>query len=336
MVESNAALETLGRRLVCGGGERCGVILEPRQSPSAVHPESSQEPQLPNRRSDIGRQSRTGGEHEEHGTGGRVHTGGHEDHRSNVAASKDGPRRDVPRHRSPPGCGDRAMSGFPCRPPVAHETFADTGDADFLRGRRGGRRGEEMPRESVERSRALLSRAFDARSPGGREHRRQREEGEEGECRMHGDEEHDRDTEAEDPPRHREHRHVHVIQHEHLIAQHRNPIEILGNLLVGDARDARLQPRHVRLERDGDLVTKAALDAGAHRAQEPGAGRRQAERDRRKAQSCRVGGDDSVRHQLEPEREQSVRKGSEERKKERPQHQARLVPEAQPAESPHR
>src|SRR5438874_6319589 len=45
-------------------------------------------------------------------------------------------------------------------------------------------------------------------------------------------------------------RHVHVVEHEHLIAQHREAIEVLGTLVVGDARDrksTRLNSSHVEI-----------------------------------------------------------------------------------------
>ena len=88
-------------------------------------------------------------------------------------------------------------------------------------------------------------------------------------------------AQPQDPPQRGKQRHVHVVEHEHLVAQHGQAIEILGTLVVGDRRHRRLQPRHVRLERDGHLVAEAPLHAGADRAQKPGGGRRHAKADRR-------------------------------------------------------
>ena len=65
---------------------------------------------------------------------------------------------------------------------------------------------------------------------------------------MDGREQHDGDTEAQDPTRGREYRHVHVVEHEGLLAQHREAVEVLGPLMMGDRDNRCLQPRHVRLE----------------------------------------------------------------------------------------
>ena len=80
---------------------------------------------------------------------------------------------------------------------------------------------------------------------------------------MNRDEQRDRDAETQDPPTCREQRHVHVVEHEDLIAQHREAIEILGTLLMRDRRNRREQRRDVRLERDRHLVAEAALHARA-------------------------------------------------------------------------
>jgi hypothetical protein len=85
-----------------------------------------------------------------------------------------------------------------------------------------------VTRESVEGRRVFLRYALDPGTPGRRDHRRQREYQEERQRGMHRDEEHDRDGEAENPPRHREHRHVHVVENEYLVAEHRDPVEASG------------------------------------------------------------------------------------------------------------
>src|SRR5207247_2410323 len=79
-----------------------------------------------------------------------------------------------------------------------------------------------------------------------------------------------REAESQNPPAGREHRHVHVIEDEHLIAQDGEAVKIFGALLMSDGRDRRLKPGDVSLERDGNLVTEAALHARADRAEEPG------------------------------------------------------------------
>jgi len=71
-----------------------------------------------------------------------------------------------------------------------------------------------------------------------------------------------------------------VIEHEHLVAQHREAVEVVRPLVVRDRGDRRLQPGDVRLERDRHAVAEAALHAGAHGTQEPrrGGGGGEAER----------------------------------------------------------
>ena len=77
-------------------------------------------------------------------------------------------------------------------------------------------------------------------------------------------------AQAQDPPQGREQRHVHVVEHEHLVAQHGQAIEVFGTLLVGHGDDRGLQPGHVRLKRNGDPIAEAALHPGADGAQKPG------------------------------------------------------------------
>ena len=84
-------------------------------------------------------------------------------------------------------------------------------------------------------------------------------------------------AQAQDPPQGREQRHVHVVQHEHLVAQHGQAIEVLGPLMVGHRDHRGLQPGHMRLKRDGHLVAESALYAGADGAQKPGRRRRHAQ-----------------------------------------------------------
>ena len=82
-------------------------------------------------------------------------------------------------------------------------------------------------------------------------------------------EQRDRHCKSEDPPGGREHRHVHVVEHEDLISQHRQPVEVVGPFLMSDRRDRRLQLRDMGLESDRDLVAESALNAHGHRGEEP-------------------------------------------------------------------
>jgi len=63
-----------------------------------------------------------------------------------------------------------------------------------------------------------------------------------------------------------------VIEDEHLIAQHPEPIEILRSLVMRDGADRCLEPGDMRLERDRDPVAKKPFHARAYGSQEPGGG----------------------------------------------------------------
>ena len=98
---------------------------------------------------------------------------------------------------------------------------------------------------------------------------------------MNGSQQRQRDAQAQNPAEHGKHGHVHVVQHEHLIAQHGQAVEILGALHVLDGSDGCLQLRHVGLQGNRDLVAKPPLHARADRAEKPRCRRRYAKRNRR-------------------------------------------------------
>ncbi len=153
---------------------------------------------------------------------------------------------------------------------------------------------------------------------------------------MDGHQQRHRDGQAEYPSAGREYRHVHMIEHEYLITEHRQPIQIFRRLLVRDGDDARLESRDVRLQGDRHLVAEAPLDAGAHRAQKPRAsGPRRGQGDGRETNACAVAGDDAVGHHFEPEGEQRVRQRAEESEHERGTHEGGLVLIAEATEPPH-
>ncbi len=127
-----------------------------------------------------------------------------------------------------------------------------------------------------------------------------------------------------------------MIEHEHLVAQHREAIEIVGALLVRDRHERRLQACDVRLEHDRDPVAEPPLHARADDAQEPGGGSRRAESDRRPEHEILPVVDDAVAEQQQPERDQRIGQRRELRQNERPRHQPRLVAVAQLAQPPHR
>ena len=242
----------------------------------------------------------------------------------------------MPDGAPPAGRGHRAVPALPGLAPLPDEALADPGHADLLARRRGRGRQEEVPSQPARRRPALLDGALDPRPPGRGEDRRQREDGEDDERRVDRHQQHDRDAQPQDPAAGGEERHVHVVEHEHLVAQDREPVEVLGTLLVGDRRDLRLQPRHVRLERDRDPVAEAALHARADRAQEPGGRRRRAEAEGAGDQQAAVAPEDALPQELQPQGQEGVRQGGELRQRERRQHHPRLVAVAELQHPPHR
>ena len=60
-----------------------------------------------------------------------------------------------------------------------------------------------------------------------------------------------------------------MVEHEGLVPQDREPVQVLGALVVVDGDDRRLQRGDVRLERDHDPVPEAALHPGGGDAEVP-------------------------------------------------------------------
>ena len=78
-----------------------------------------------------------------------------------------------------------------------------------------------------------------------------------------------RDRQTEQPSERREQRHEHVVEGEHLVTQHRQPVEVLRALVMLDGRHRRLQVGDVRFERDRDPVAEPALDPLRQQRQVP-------------------------------------------------------------------
>ncbi len=193
-----------------------------------------------------------------------------------------------------------------------------------------------MPRQPAGLGAAFLCGALDRRPPGGREHRGHGEQRQQHQRGMDRHQQGYRHAEAQDPPERREQGHVQVVEHEDLIAEHREAVEIIRPLVMGDGPHGCLQAGDVRFERDGDLVAKAPLYPGADRAQEPGRGGRDPQSDGRRADEAGPPGSHALSQQHQPHREQRVRQRRELRENEGPRHQARFVPEPEPGEPPHR
>src|SRR5262249_12942833 len=137
------------------------------------------------------------------------------------ADAEDRPRRRVPRSRTPSRRSDRTIAKVPCEPALLDQAVADSSDTDFLASRRGGRDVEEMASQPVGLRSALRRASFDTWPPGRCEYRRERKDDEQGERRMNRGEQTNGDNETQNPRTGREERHVHVIEHEDLVAQNR-------------------------------------------------------------------------------------------------------------------
>ena len=119
-----------------------------------------------------------------------------------------------------------------------------------LPGRRRGGRHRTGAAPAGWPARPLLGGALHARPPRGGEHRRQREHRQQRQRRVNRHQQRHRHAEPQDPAAGGEQRHVHVVEHEDLVAQHREPVEVFGAFVMLDRGHRRLQPGHVRFERD--------------------------------------------------------------------------------------
>ncbi len=205
---------------------------------------------------------------------------GDEYHRGNVRSAEQSPRERVPRRRAPAGARDFPMPAVPGCTSSGDESFADTGDAYFLsrRSRRGRR--EQMPGQSIVLCGPLLGPALDSGPPCRCEHGWNGERGEQRQCRMDRDEQGDGHGEPQDPTAGGEDRHVQVVQHKDLVAQHRQTIQIVGALVMSNGGHRCLESCDVCLQRDLDLVAKPALHTRADSPQKPGRRRRDPQADR--------------------------------------------------------
>ena len=256
-----------------------GVVFQPRHALGAVHPDAAQEADFPHRGADVGGEAPASRKHQQHFAGRSGESVGDEDHRAHVASGEHRPAEGVPGRAAPPRLRHARVPAVPRLAPFAHQPFADAGDAHFLAGRSGGGGVEQVPCQAFGLRAGLLGRPFHGWPPGGRNHRRQREQHQHGQRRMHGHQPCDGHAQAQNPAAGAEQRHVHVVEHEDLVAQDGQAVEIVGAFVVFHRGHARLQRRHVRFQGDGHAVAEASLRAVADDAQHPGGsgGERQAE-----------------------------------------------------------
>ena len=314
------------RVLGCGAG----VVLQPGQPLRSVHPDAAQEADLAHRGADVGGEPGPGGQHQDGRRRRGVRPGGDEHDRPDVAEREDRPAGRVPGRRTRPGRRHRPVPALPRWPGAARpvpgrcraraapcparrwwtaRTGASPGGPPARRapGRRARRPGATTwpPPSGSRTAPAVISTGLTR------------------------GQQHDGDGQAEDPAGGGEHRHVHVVEGEDLLAQHGQPVQVLRPLLVRDRGDVGLEPRHVGLQRDRDLVPEAPLHPGGYGRQQPGRHDGDRQRDDREPEQARLVLDQPFAEQREPDREQRVRQRGDQGEDERHAHQRRLVVEAE-------
>ena len=317
VLEADAVRQPVGRRPSARAVDRRGVVLEPGEPPRAVEPDAAQEAELADRRADVLRQPAAGDEHEHDVAGGRVEPVADEHDRADVAAAEHRPRQRVPHRRPPPRRGDRRVPrSHAARGARATRSIADAGDAHLLARRRGGAEHEQVAGQAVVlRRRAPRARRSTAgRHVDGQHGRQRRTATSSTSAGWIEHQQHDRDAEPQDPAERREQRHEQVVEREDLVAQHRQPVEVLGPLVVLDGGDRRLQPATCASSAMVDPVAEPALHAVPTDLQEPGR-RRRTRRGRARPAHDRgpVVVEHAVGEQLQPQREQRVGQRREQR-----------------------
>ena len=216
---------------------------------------------------------------------------------------------------------DRSVPLLPGAAPLGGEPRADPGHAHFLAGRRGCRQIEQVFCQAARRGAALFGGALNRRPPGRHQNGRKREYRQPDQRRMDRCQDADGHREAQHPAAGREQRPIHVVEHEHLVAQHAQAIEVVGAFLVLECGGRCLKVRDVRLEGDGDAVAEAALRAIADHTEKPRRGGRDAEPERRRQHQPAPAAVHAVGEQLQPDRQQRVGERGEQRQPERNAHQ---------------
>jgi len=152
---------------------------------------------------------------------------------------------------------------------------------------------------------------------------------------VNGGQQREGNAQAQDPTRRGEQRHVHAVEHEDLVAQHRKAVEKLRPFVLRHGGDGCLQLCDVRFQRDGYQITESALGAIAHHAQRPGQRCGYAQPQRGGDHQGAITFEQAVGEELQPQREQSVRHGGQQRQHECYRQQSRLCVVAALQRAPH-
>ena len=139
----------------------------------------------------------------------------------------------------------------------------------------------------------------------------------------------------DDPADGAEQRHVHVVQHEHLVAQHGETVEVVASLLQLEPGDRGLQGGDVRLQGDGHPVAEAPGQSVVDHPEQPAERRRRGHRPEHGEDHRPVAVGEPVGQQREPEREQRIRHRRKQGDGDHHDDQSRLVGVADLAQPPH-
>jgi hypothetical protein len=210
-----------------------------------------------------------------------------------------------------------------------NQALANAGDAHLLTRRRCGGDGEQVSRQPVTLRSFLLGGALDRWPPARRQHCGNGEHGQKQERGMNRRQQRHGYAQAQDPPQGGKQRHVHVVQDEYLVAQHRQAVEIFRTLVVRDRFHRCLQPGHMGFKRDGHLVAEAALHPGAEGAQKPGCRGGDTEADGRDLDPGDAVLEHAFTQQPQPQGEQGIGQRGQLRQDEGRDHQAGLMAIAQ-------
>ncbi len=242
----------------------------------------------------------------------------------------------MPQRRAPPSRCHRSIPALPRPSAVGDQALSDAGNPHFLPRWRGRGDVEQMTRQPIALCAALLRVSFDCGPPRRRQHRRDRAHGKQHERRVNRRQQRHRYAQPQDPPQRGKHRHVHVVKHEHLIAEHGQAIEILRAFLMRNGGDGGLQLRDVRLQRDGHSVAEAALHARADGAEKPRRGGRDTQPNRRAFHHAGSVFQNAFAEQHQPQGKERIGQRRELRQHKGHDHQAGLVAIPQLAQPPHR
>src|SRR2546429_9046499 len=165
MIDSNPFPQHSRNRVVprrCNGGS---VILKPRQPPRSVHPEPSQESELPHGCADVRRKPRARGQHQEHLARRCVKPRRDEHDGADVPGSENRPGHRVPECGCPPGGSHELVPTLPRRSPLCRQPVSDAYDAHSLPWRRRRSHVEQMTRQADCLCSTLLGGPLDLGSP---------------------------------------------------------------------------------------------------------------------------------------------------------------------------